>query len=254
MHQILHNHSLLSLVRGRALGTSFGSACPPTFTDGHCFFCDCSSLLWRTREYACVSVYLCVFMCKAAVGDPHEWVFVGIVMQLSTDTSGSTVMIRSPTLDPIMVLETRTFPSPSVIAGGKKRHLWITTATWIYTWITTATWSISPWLQPAERASLACSPTHSFLYFPVLSFPWSAPLFNSEVLLSLDTHIDKYTHIHLHDTVTGRQTKQERFWALFLLLCLLFLAAGERSQVAEIDSLSKLHDTQLTTLSTAQTD
>ena len=36
--------------------------------------------------------------------------------------------------------------------------------------------------------------------------------------------------------------------------CLLFLAAGERSQVAEIDSLSKWHDAQLTTLSTAQTD
>lgn len=34
---VQHNHSLLR--RGRALGTSFGSACPSSFTDCHCKVC-----------------------------------------------------------------------------------------------------------------------------------------------------------------------------------------------------------------------
>lgn len=71
-------------------------------------------------------------------------------------TSGTcrNIMTPSPTLDPLMVLETLTFLPRSVIAGVKRRHVWITTATWIHAWITTATWSISPWLQAAERAAL----------------------------------------------------------------------------------------------------
>lgn len=175
-------------------------------------------------------------------------------------------MILSPTLDHITVLETRTFPSPSVIAGGKKRHVWITTATWIHTWITTATWSFSPWLQPTERASLLCSPTHFLFYFPFLSFPSSA----SQCSCAVTWHTYRQIHTHTHRHTPARHS----FWRsnkagenLSSLLrrqilkpfcCfvtrLLFLAAGAHSRVAEIDSLSKWHDTQLTTLSTAQPD
>lgn len=91
----------------------------------------------------------------------------------------------SPTLGPIMVLETLTFLPRSFIAWGKRRHVRITTATWTHAWITRATWSICPWLQAAERASLF-SHTPPPPLRSLLSFLCSAPLFDSVVVLSLD--------------------------------------------------------------------
>lgn len=101
-----------------------------------------------------------------------------------------------------MVLESLTFLPRSVIARGERRHVWITTATWIHAWITTATWGISPWLQAAERASL-----FSHTLPPRLS---SAHLFNSVDVLSLDDSHKTYVHTHTHTLAWHRYLRSNK--------------------------------------------
>ncbi len=76
--------------------------------------------------YLCfVLVCVCIFVFLSVsllVVIPPDRVYVGIVVRLHSYAYGSVVMTPSPTLDPIMVLETLTFLPRSVIAerGGMR--------------------------------------------------------------------------------------------------------------------------------------
>lgn len=227
----LWEHSLLSFLPG-SLVISFN--CPLT------------SQLFGPEEYLqlCVvhvSVYLCDFICEFVVGDP-PWVRNhGPAAQ--PRVCGNIVTL-SPTLDPIMVLEILTFLPRSVIAGGKRRHVWITTATWIHAWITTAMWSMSPWLQAAGCASL-----FSHTLPPLLSL---LPLLLTVSRLTVCCHIDRDGHKYTHTLtcliqfqVVTQSWKQpvisllRRHWSCFVA-CLFLPPTAAHSQGAEIDSLSGL--------------
>lgn len=110
-------------------------------------------------------VYPRVFICKSVVGDPPERVYVGIVVRLRSDVHGNVVMTPSPTLDPIMVLETLAFLPCSVIAGGKEEacvnhHSNVDTRLNHYGNVKHLP------VVTASGACVSCSPTHFLLYFP----------------------------------------------------------------------------------------